>query len=147
MQALGILLPELTMSGVEINKKAADICAKLPRVTVYNESILDFETEETFDLTFTCGVLIHINPESLPIVYDKLYRYSKRYIVINEYYNPTPMEVNYRGNADRLFKRDFAGEIMDCYPDLMLAGYGFGYHRDNNYDLGDCTWFVLEKRA
>ena len=53
--------------------------------------------------------------------------------------------VNYRGNSDRLFKRDFAGELMDRYP-LRLIAYGFSYHRDNYFPQDDSTWFLLEKK-
>lgn len=89
--------------------------------------------------------MIHINPDELPGVYDKLYSLSSKYVVFAEYYNPTPTEVTYRGNKGKLFKRDFAGEIMDRHPDLKLVDYGFGYHRDNNFPLDDITWFLLEK--
>lgn len=145
LKALGILLPRLQMTGVEINAKAAGECAKLERVKVVNESILEYDSDEQFDLTFTSGVLIHINPDMLPTVYDVLYRHSRKYILVVEYYNPTPMEVNYRGNQGRLFKRDFAGEIMDRYPTLKLIDYGFQYHRDNHFPVDDATWFMMEK--
>lgn len=145
LQALRILLPQLNMNGVEINQKAAEVCSKLPCVEVFNESALTFETEKKYDLTFTAGVLIHIESEKLPIMYERLYRFSKKYVMVNEYYNPTPVEVNYRGHAGKLFKRDFPGEIMDMFPDLKLVDYGFGYHRYNNFDLGDGTWFLMEK--
>ncbi|MBO6177663.1 MAG: pseudaminic acid biosynthesis-associated methylase [Selenomonadaceae bacterium] len=145
LNALGILLPELRMTGVEINEKAAEECAKLDRVSVCKGSILEFETKEKFDLTFTCGVLIHIQPESLPKVYEKLYEYSNRYIVISEYYNPTPTVIEYRGHSNLLFKRDFAGELLDKYKDLRLLNYGFSYHRDNHFPGGDGTWFIMEK--
>lgn len=145
LKALGILLPHLQMTGVEINAKAAKECAKLERVTVVNTSILEYNSDELFDLTFTSGVLIHINPDMLPTVYEVLYQHSRKYILVAEYYNPTPMEVNYRGNQGRLFKRDFAGEIMDRYPALKLVDYGFQYHRDNHFPQDDMTWFLMEK--
>lgn len=91
-------------------------------------------------------VLIHINPDYLPIVYDKLYETSRRYICVAEYYNPFPVEVLYRGNEEKLFKRDFAGELMDRHSDLVLVDYGFQYHRDNVFPLDDITWFLLEKK-
>ena len=74
----------------------------------------------------------------------KLYDYSARYILVAEYYNPTPVEVEYRGNTGKLFKRDFAGEIMDMYSDLKLVEYGFLYHRDI-FPSDDATWFLMEK--
>ncbi len=58
-------------------------------------------------------MLIHVNPEMLHIVYDKLYEASNRHILIAEYYNPSPVAIKYRGHEDRLFKRDFAGEMLE----------------------------------
>jgi pseudaminic acid biosynthesis-associated methylase len=91
------------------------------------------------------GVLIHINPDFLGHVYEKLYKTALKYICIVEYYNPTPVEVSYRGYSGHLFKRDFAGEVLDKYTDLNLVDYGFVYHRDHNFPADDLTWFLLEK--
>lgn len=145
LMALRRLLPTLEISAVEINAEAAARCAEIPEAHVYNSSLFDFASDETYDMTFMSGVLIHINPDKLNEVYDLLYRYSKRYILINEYYNPIPVEVNYRGFSDRLFKRDFAGEFMDRFPDVRLLNYGFQYHRDKNFPMDDLTWFLMEK--
>ena len=146
LRAIGLLLPTASMTAVEINEKAAATCRKVDRTDVFIGSIFDFNTDKKFDLTFTKGVLIHINPNRLTEVYEKLHAYSRRYILISEYYNPSPVEVSYRGNSDRLFKRDFAGEMMDRYKDLELIDYGFIYHRDNNFPDDDNNWFLLEKR-
>ena len=59
-----------------------------------------------YDLVFSKGVLIHQDPTMLNDMYQILYQSSKRYILICEYYNPTPIEVEYRGNKSVLFKRD-----------------------------------------
>ena len=144
--ALRRLIPSIEVSSVEINSKAAEKCAEIPEAHVYNKSIYEFDVEEQYDLTFTCGVLIHQNPEKLPEAYDQLYQHSRRYILISEYYNPTPVTVTYRGNEDRLFKRDFAGEFMDRFPDVQLIGYGFQYHRDALFPADDPTWFLMEKK-
>lgn len=145
LKALCMLIPNLKATGIEINKKAADECAKLQNVHVINDSIINFVGNEKYDLTFTSGVLIHINPEELENVYKTLYENSKKYILINEYYNPTPVSILYRGNADRLFKRDFAGEFMQKYPDVKLVDYGFFYHGDRLSKADDSTWFLMEK--
>ncbi len=73
---------------------------------------------------------------------------SNKYICIAEYYNPTPIENTYRGFEGFLFKRDFAGELLDSYDDLQLIDYGFAYRRDNNYHhyYDDISWFLLGKR-
>ncbi|MCK5296071.1 MAG: methyltransferase [Alphaproteobacteria bacterium] len=139
------LLPNAKLSAVEINKKACDVLAKIENVEAHNASILEFETEEKFDLVFTKGVLIHINPDELDKVYEKMYNASKKYILVGEYYNPSPVAIPYRGHSDRLFKRDFAGDLMDKYNDLKLVDYKFFYKRDNNFPQDDVTWFLLEK--
>ena len=145
--ALNVLFPGIKMETVEINKAAAEECGKIPNVTAHHDSILTFETDKTFDLTFTFGVLIHINPEKLKDVYERLYRFSAKYILVSEYYNPTPVEVNYRGETGKLFKRDFAGEIMDMYSDIELVDYGFVYHRDRSFPVDDITWFLMQKKS
>jgi pseudaminic acid biosynthesis-associated methylase len=96
-------------------------------------------------LVLTKGVLIHINPDVLPKVYDKLVASSGRYLLVAEYYNPSPVAITYRGHFDRLFKRDFAGEILDSHPQMKLIDYGFAYHRDPSFPQDDLTWFLMEK--
>lgn len=144
--ALNQLLPSAKYSAIEINKEACSSLEKLNFLdNIHNESIFDFECKEKRDLVFTKVVLIHINPEYLDAVYKKLYETSNKYILVAEYYNPTPVEVNYRGHEGKLFKRDFAGELLDKYEDLRLVDYGFAYHRDNNFHQDDISWFLLEK--
>lgn len=145
--ALRHLLPAAQLSAVEINQKAAsELQSKLPDVNLHVKSILEFQPEATWDLVFTKGVLIHINPDKLPTVYELIHRASSRYVLVAEYYNPKPTEITYRGHAGKLFKRDFAGEMLDKFPDLHLVDYGFVYHRDPHFPQDDSTWFLLEKR-
>lgn len=143
--AIQKLIPKIDMASVEINKKACKELKKIKGNKVYNESVLDFKTKNKYDLTLVMTVLIHINPEKLNNVYHALYNNSKKYICIIEYYNPTPVEVVYRGHKDRLFKRDFAGEMLERYKNLKLVDYGFVYKRDNNFPYDDVNWFLLEK--
>ncbi len=144
--ALKSLLPDAVMDAVEINAKAVKELKKLNWVNVHNDSLLNFKTAKKYDFSFTKGVLIHINPEYLPKAYNLLYKTSKKYICIIEYYNPSPVSINYRGEPDKLFKRDFAGEMLNIYSDLRLVDYGFVYHGDLQFPQDDLTWFLLEKR-
>lgn len=98
-----------------------------------------------WDLALIKGVLIHINPDELNLVYDKLVTATNRYLMVAEYYNPVPVAIPYRGHTDRLFKRDFAGEIMERHPEMQLLDYGFVYRRDPNFPQDDMTWFLMEK--
>ncbi|MGD9133805.1 MAG: hypothetical protein PVF78_09180 [Desulfobacterales bacterium] len=99
-----------------------------------------------FDFIFTKGVLIHINPDQLSNVYESLYGASNKYICIIEYCNPKPVEVQYRNQRNKLFKRDFAGEMLDEYRDLNSVAYGFVCHKDLHFAQDDLTWFLLEKK-
>ncbi len=146
LKALHLLLPQAALSGVEINTKAAQRLENWGKAEVFHQSILEFKPTKIWDMAFVSGVLIHINPDLLPVVYNKLYNSSKHYVTIIEYYNPSPVEINYRGHAGKLFKRDFCGELMDMYSDLRLIDYGFVYHQDPIFPLDDLTWFLLEKR-
>ena len=143
--AIKSLLPSAKITGVEINAKAVAQMSKIKDVTAIHGSILEFSSEQTYDFVFTKGVLIHINLEELDNVYTKMYEASSKYIYVAEYYNPAPVTINYRGHDNRLFKRDFAGEILDKYSNLKLVDYGFAYHRDNNFPLDDISWFLLKK--
>lgn len=146
LKAIKSLIPDSNLAAIEINQKAVEILKNELDVKVYAQSILDFEPDYKRDFVFIKSVLIHINPDELQNVYEKLYNSSKKYILVAEYYNPSPVTILYRGHSNRLFKRDFAGEMLDKYPDLVLVDYGFSYHRDNNYPQDDITWFLLEKK-
>jgi spore coat polysaccharide biosynthesis protein SpsF len=143
--ALRNLLPGAKMAAVEINGSAAAELRRIDGVEVTVGSLFDYAPQVPADLAFVKGVLIHIAPERLPDAYAALYRSSARYLCLAEYYNPSPVEVPYRGHSGRLFKRDFAGELLDRYADLRLVDYGFVWRRDV-FAQDDLTWFVLEKR-
>lgn len=146
LKALNLIFPGIQAHGVEINQDAAiQLTEVIPSDHVYHQSILNFETEKCWDLTLIKGVLIHLNPDILPQVYDKLVKACGRYLLVAEYYNPSPVTINYRGHSDRLFKRDFAGEIMDRHPEMKLKDYGFSYRKDPNFPQDDITWFLMEK--
>ena len=140
------LYPGLQVEAIEINATAAAALKNvIPRENIHLTSVLDFTPEHAYDLVLAKGILIHVNPNFLTAVYEKLYLSCGRYILICEYYNPSPVSVVYRGEADRLFKRDFAGEMLDRYGELRLVDYGFAYHRDASFPQDDITWFLLEK--
>lgn len=146
LMALSILKPGIKTSGVEINKDAFDILNKeFPEGDFLNQSIADFQSTKQYNLSLIKGVLIHLNPELLEKTYEKIYKSSNKYVLICEYYNPSPVTIEYRGHKDKLFKRDFAGEFLKQYPDMSLVDYGFSYHLDPNFPQDDETWFLMQK--
>lgn len=146
LQALHRINHDIELCGYEINEKAAAIARESRVAEITCGTILaPLIASRKFDLAFTKGVLIHINPEELGKVYENLSNLSNRYIMVCEYYNPSPVTVRYRGNEERLFKRDFAGELIERFK-LRLLNYGFLYRRDSSFAQDDMTWFLMEKQ-
>jgi pseudaminic acid biosynthesis-associated methylase len=145
LMALKRLLPGAQLAGIEINAHAVERANQVG-FSVARRSILGYRAERYFDLVLVAGVLIHIAPPHLEDAYDALYSACGRYLCIVEYYSPQPVEVPYRGHRDRLFKRDWAGDVLDRFCDLRLVDYGFVYHRSTQFPGDDFTWFLLERR-
>jgi spore coat polysaccharide biosynthesis protein SpsF len=148
LKALKLLFPDQEQHAIEINPIAHRELGRLIQPDhAFQGSILDYPLTRTFELVLIKGVLIHINPELLPQVYDQLVAACGRYLLVAEYYNPVPVAIPYRGHSERLFKRDFAGELLDHHSELKLLDYGFVYHRDPVFPQDDVNWFLLEKRG
>ncbi len=147
LQALAALQPGCRLTGVEINARAASAARAWGGGTIVEDSFLDALPCTPHTMAFTKGVLIHIDPVRLPEAYDRLVAGAQKYVFVAEYYNPTPITVSYRGHDERLFKRDFAGELLERHPELRLLDYGFCWRGDPTFPMDDLTWFLLEKRA
>lgn len=149
IRAIEALYPDAVCDAVEINESAAtSLRTHLGEERVYHDSLLTFdERPKIWDLVLCKGILIHVAPEELGTAYRVINQSSARLILFAEYYSPTPEDIVYRGHTGRLFKRDFAGEFMDAYPDFKLRDYGFAYRRDPIAPQDDITWFLMERKA
>ena len=144
--ALRSIAPSLRAAGVELNPAAFQQLSSIAGITAIHSAIQDFEPQQTFDLVFTCGVLIHLNPDSLPNIYAKMAALARKYVLINEYFNPTPTEIEYRGNSGKLFKRDFAGEFLDSTQGFEPVKWGFLWKRmEKAWD--NSNWTLLSRTA
>ncbi len=133
------------ITSLEVNKKACDILKKKkPHYKIINNTILNFKTNKKFNLVLCKGVLIHINPKQLKKVYNQIYSLTNKYILIAEYFSPNPEKIRYRNYKNKLFKRDFAFEILQTYKNLKLIDYGFVYHKDK-YPMDNINWFLFKK--
>lgn len=134
-------------TAVEPNAKAAEALRQIEDVNVHETSMQD--TDEPwgagYDLAISKGVLIHVKPEELYRAYGALYWASRRFILIAEYHNPTPVEVVYRGETGRLWKRDFAAEMLDMFSGLAVRNYGFAWKRDPHAPQDDLFYVLMEK--
>ena len=143
LDSLKILFPKCKTFGIEINEKAYSILK-----TKHNSflgSIYEFEEDEQYELSFSRTVLIHQNEKYLKNFYEKLFNLSSKYILIDEYFSPYPVMRQYRNHDNKLFKRDFAKEFWNQFPDLKLVDYGFFWSQDSFTKSDDTNWFLFKK--
>jgi pseudaminic acid biosynthesis-associated methylase len=135
------------LSVIEINKKALFLALKNHDIFSYNNgSIKNSNFKYKFDLVFTCGVLIHIPPNELNINLNKIYNLSKKYILIVEYFNPTPVSIVYQKKKNLLFKNDF-GKIFIENHNVKIIDNGFLWsHLYGKAGFGDLNWWLFEKK-
>lgn len=137
---------EMDFYAVEPNKKARN---SLTMQGIRSLKIIDEDAKKinapsgSVDIVFTCGVLIHINPNDLMYAMAEIYRVSRRFIICAEYFSPEPRPVLYRGEKELLWARDFGEEWVTKFPALRCVSYSFAWKRFTGMD--NLTWFVLEK--
>lgn len=146
LNLLSVALPQSEINVIELSPQALDIAKNRFRIKEsFQGSIKDSEFENKFDLVFTSGVLIHVNPDDLLLSMKKIYEHSKRYILIAEYFNRTPVEIEYRGQRNRLFKRDFGKLFYENFKSKLLdVGFLWG-HLYDSAGFDDLTYWVFEK--
>jgi len=140
--------PQASKSIIEISQPAFEFVTRHhPLAQSFNGTIEDAPFDDaSFDLVFTTGVLIHIHPDNLLKNMEKMYRLSSRYVLMGEYFNRTPVMLEYQGQKDRLFKRDFGKLFIENFP-VKLVDYGFLWgHIYDNAGFDDITWWLFEKK-
>ena len=147
IDSLDRLLPSASKAIIEISKPAFDfVSSRHALAQKFNGSILESSLEGSFDLVYTMGVLIHINPDELLANLQKAYNYSNKYLLFGEYFNRTPIMLDYQGQKNRLFKRDFGKLVMENFS-VKLLDYGFLWgHIYDSAGFDDVTWWMFEKK-
>lgn len=144
---LNSLLPETRKSIIEISKPAFEfVTASYKLDKSFNGSIIDSQFKSgSFDLIFTCGVLIHIHPDDLLVNMKKMFEYSSKYVLIGEYFNRTPLMIEYQGQTNKLFKRDIGKFFLSNFS-ARCIDYGFLWgHVYDKAGFDDITWWLFEK--
>ena len=100
--------------------------------------------DESIDLVFTSGVLIHVAPEDLARAVREIVRVARHYVLCVEYFSHEPQQVTYRGKEGYLFKRDFGKFYLEQYPALRVVDYGFLWQPLDSSD--DSHWWLFAKR-
>ena len=109
--------------GIELQPYAVEISKQNTKnINLIQGSAFDIPFKDSyFDLVFTSGVLIHINPGDLNIAMREIYRCTSEYIWGFEYYAEKYSEIPYRGRQNLLWKADFAKLYLDKFRDLELV--------------------------
>jgi len=123
--------------AVELSKK------RLIGINIIRGSAFDIPFKDIyFDLVFSSGVLIHINPKDIRKAMKEIYRCTNKYIWGFEYFSEKYQEVNYRGEKNLLWKADFPRLYIQNFSDLKLIKVKYiKYLQDKNID----EMFILKK--
>lgn len=135
LRTIESLKPKAKLAGVEINSYAAKQAQSvLPKADIIVDSIADFKSKKKWDFVFTRGVLIHINPELLPQIYERFDKFAKKYVMIYENYSEKPIEIMGYANTAKatdgkaetpfVFYRDFAKDFNEAYPHWKQIAQG-----------------------
>ncbi|MGN7613915.1 pseudaminic acid biosynthesis-associated methylase [Magnetococcales bacterium HHB-1] len=100
--------------------------------------------DQSVELAFTSGVLIHIHPNQLEASCREIHRVSSRYLLCIEYFSDQPRQIPYRGEENLLFLRDFGSYYLDLFPQLEILDYGFFWRKITQLD--NLTWWLFEKK-
>lgn len=126
-------------SGIDINQEAVDV-AVARGLAVMQGDMLRAQSTPMFDLSFTCGVLIHMSPEQIDDAMEQVAAMSRRYVMAVEYASESGAEemIEYRGSSDLLWRRDYGALYAEMGLRVERTGdAGAGFDR--------CRFWLMEK--
>jgi len=108
--------------GIEINRDAVELSKKYRKnIDIIQGSVLNLPFKDnSFDLVFASGVLMHIDPKNLKKAMGEMYRVSKKHIWGFDYYSPEPQEIEYWRKSHLVWKADYPKIFLKYYPKLKL---------------------------
>ena len=99
--------------------------------------------DNSFDLVYTHGVLIHISPSDLSKIMGEMNRVSSKYIWGFEYYNDEIKQINYRGHDGFMWKGDYSGLFQKQTPTLKIVKKNlYPYITEQNKGNTDCMYLL-----
>ncbi len=122
LTALKRVFPDAFAHGVEPNEHARELARRAGHI-VLKGSVYELPPWR-YDLVFTCGVLEHVPPERLAEALTWLYGSAERWLLAVEYASDTDTEIEYRGQAGLLWKRDYGWHAHLLFPDMRLVRSG-----------------------
>jgi pseudaminic acid biosynthesis-associated methylase len=132
--------------GIEISQEAFELAkTNTKNINVIRCSAFEIPfKDDFFDLVYTSGVLIHINPTELDFILNNIYRLSKQWIWGFEYYSGSLTPVSYRGKEGLMWKNNFLKCYLEKFPNLRSSKEKkLKYTFNDNVD----HMFLLEKES
>lgn len=129
------------MTGVDVNQDAINEAqmAGFDVALCEASGIVDLLGKKCAQLTFTCGVLIHIPPKELETVMKRIVETAIDYVLCVEYDAPEEQHVLYRGHKDKLWRRPY-GKL---YEELGCSTVETG-ELGKNDGFDSCKFVLLE---
>ncbi len=128
----------LRVYGYEPNKYARDQAIS-HGLGVFELSVYDLPSSTRVDLVMTSGVLIHVPSDRLGEAMRNVHDSARRYILAVEYAGDGE-PVEYRGEPDMLWPRDYGSLYQTLFPRLELVGTGTDVS-----GFEGATWWLLKK--
>lgn len=148
LQLLGLQRMGFTnLYGIELQEYAVEKAkANTKGINIIQGSGFDLPFKDGyFDLVYTAGVLIHIDPKDHAKFMSEMIRCSKKYIWGFEYYSEEPKQLNYRGNEGYMWKMDFANVFLKTFTNVKLVNKKiFPYVLEKENGNSD-SMFLLKK--
>ena len=139
------------LHGIDISPYAVEEANKtFPFLKVSEGSALELPfLDNSFDVIFTCGVLIHIHPNELKTVMKEINRCSSKYILGNECCNFDKIEPTnygkYRGEDEVFFYANYF-ELYKRYLNISFKDEKFIKEHYPRTVVFDKVTFILTKK-
>lgn len=93
-----------------------------------------------YEFVFTSGVLIHQNADECLAMMRRVIDLSYKYVLCVEYESEQLEEIEYRGHAERLWKRPYTAMYQDLGLNLLSKGK---LSKEDGFD--NCAYGLFEK--
>ncbi|MBD3351148.1 MAG: methyltransferase domain-containing protein [Candidatus Lokiarchaeota archaeon] len=114
---------QFNLFGIDISPYSIALARENKEISFSVGNVFDIMYKDNyFDLVFTSGLLIHINPEKLISALSEIIRVSKRYFLMLEYQDDALKKfkkINYRDNVG-LWKGNFKKAVLDNFDVKIL---------------------------
>lgn len=128
-------ISKASLVGCEINKEAIQL-AQAAGLQIF-EGGIDAAWFTKYELVFTSGVLIHVAPENLDALMRLIIGTSSHYVLAIEYASEAEEMIEYRGEKDRLWKRNYGALYEAIGLKLLHTGDAVGFDK--------CAYWLFSK--